>query len=153
MYFKQVPCEGDRNFGYIIADESSKKCALIDPSPEPALVLQDVKDKGFQILYIINTYSHYDHSVANSEITDVSEAQVVCHSNSSEGDIKVNDGDTLTVGDLTLKILYTPGHTQDSICVLDNGHLITGDTLFVGMIGGRPGQKKKLVFSVNLLNV
>jgi len=50
MFFKQVPCEGDRNLGYIIADERSKKCALVDPSPEPFQALEQVKVNSFEII-------------------------------------------------------------------------------------------------------
>jgi hydroxyacylglutathione hydrolase len=141
MYFKQLRCDGDRNLGYIIADETSKKCVLVDPSPEPSQALKEVKDNSFTIMYLINTHSHYDHVVANIEITSISEARIVSHSTSSEGEIKVNDGDTLIVGNLAIEILHTPGHTLDSICIVVSDYLITGDTLFVGMIGGTKSKK------------
>jgi glyoxylase-like metal-dependent hydrolase (beta-lactamase superfamily II) len=48
----------------------------------------------------------------------------------------VDDGDILEVGELRLEILHTPGHTPDSMCILVEGHLVTGDTLFVGKVGG-----------------
>jgi len=136
MYFKQLKCGGDRNFGYIIADEESKKCALIDPSPDATEAIKEAKDRDFEITYVINTHSHFDHTVGNSEIKSISKAKIVCHSTSPEGEIKVNEGDRLPLGNQSIKIVYTPGHTKDSICLLVEGRLMTGDTLFVGMIGG-----------------
>lgn len=136
MFFKQLKCGGGKNFGYILADEKTKECALVDPSPDPTSAINEAKINNFKIVYVINTHSHYDHTGGNSRVRRISTARVVSHSSTHNGDIKVNDGDVLPLGNLNLKIIHTPGHTEDSMCMLAEDYLMTGDTLFVGRIGG-----------------
>ena len=141
MQFKQVNCGGDRNFGYIIADENSRAAALIDPSPDPGEVIRIVDGENLQPHYIICTHDHYDHTGGNRKLKRIYGAETVFHTSSGKGDVKVDHGDTLTVGSLTLQVLHTPGHTGDSISLLVNNHLVTGDFLFVGKIGGTRSRK------------
>ena len=63
-------------------------------------------------------------------------AKTVFHRSAGSGDLKLEEGDTLTLGSLKLKVLHTPGHTPDSISILADNHLVTGDFLFVGKVGG-----------------
>lgn len=141
MYFKQIKSGGGKNFCYIFADETSKKCALVDPSPDPRPGINDALANNFEIVYLINTHDHYDHTGGNSRVKSISKAKLVSHSSSYNADIKVNDGDIVPLGNINFEILHTPGHTHDSICVLAENHLIAGDTLFVGRIGGTYSDK------------
>jgi len=144
MFFKQVDCGGYNNFGYIIADEEEKKCVLIDPSPEIEEIITEVNKNNFDIIYLINTHDHPDHTAGNQKIQGRSKAKLVLHSSSAKAEIKVDHGDNLSCGKLYFEILHTPGHTEDSICILVNNHLITGDTLFVGKVGGANSRKNAL---------
>lgn len=136
MLFKQISCGGYDNFGYIIADVEAKKCVLVDPSPNPEAILSQVESNDLEILYVINTHDHHDHTEGNQKVQARSKAKLVLHSSSSKADLKVEHGDNLSCGKLNLQIIHTPGHTEDSICILANNHLMTGDTLFVGKVGG-----------------
>ncbi len=136
MYFKQLKCGGGKNFGYIFADETTNECALVDPSPDPKPAIREASKNNFTIVYVINTHDHYDHTGGNAKVKRVGNAKLVSHTLSHTADIPVEDGDILTLGTIEFKILHTPGHTEDSICILAENHLITGDTLFVGRIGG-----------------
>lgn len=137
MYFKQLKCGGGKNFGYIIADERTKEAALVDPSPDPTPAIKEAEKNGFEIVYVINTHSHHDHVGGNSKVLQISNAKIISHRNASNNrDIEVDDGDQILLGNIKLEIMHTPGHTDDSICILAEDHLITGDTLFVGRIGG-----------------
>lgn len=136
MIFKQIPSGGDRNFGYLAACEVTGLAAVIDPSPNPEACFQTAEKLKVKVTYVINTHSHYDHSGGNNFFKEKSQAAVISHELASSGDIKITDGQTLPLGELNLDFIHTPGHTIDSICIKITDELITGDTLFVGKIGG-----------------
>ncbi len=136
MIFEQIPSGGDRNYGYLVGCENTKQAAVIDPAPDPKPCDKRVEALGLTVVYVINTHTHYDHSSGNKHFQNKYKAQVVTHQTAHYGNIRINEGDTLKVGNITLEFLYTPGHTMDSICVLAEKELVTGDTLFVGKIGG-----------------
>ena len=137
MIFEQIRTGGDRNFAYLVGDERSKTAAVVDPSNSPESVLHVANTHGLKILYIINTHGHYDHTNGNEALRKATNAKIVQHSSSGRGaDVTVEDGDCLEIDSLRLQMIHTPGHTQDSICVLVEDKLMTGDTLFVGKVGG-----------------
>ena len=136
MIFQQVPSGGDRNFGYVLGCERTKLGAVVDPSPEPEHCFQKVRELGLEIVYIINTHTHFDHTGGNDFFTRRGGAQIVTHKKATFGDIRVEDNQTLSLGQISLYFIHTPGHTNDSICVLAGKELMTGDTLFVGKVGG-----------------
>ncbi|MBM3705262.1 MAG: MBL fold metallo-hydrolase [Actinobacteria bacterium] len=138
MIFKQLQSGGDRNYAYIIASQDTRECAVVDPSPDPSAVIKAVREEGLKVKYLINTHLHFDHSGGNdyflkinSNFNAASIVPVNCSSNT-----RVADGTILNLGELKLEIIHTPGHTMDSICVKVQDKLITGDTLFVGKVGG-----------------
>jgi glyoxylase-like metal-dependent hydrolase (beta-lactamase superfamily II) len=135
MYFKQVKQQGD-NFSYIIADENSKEAAIVDPSFNGETLTKLAKDQNFTVKYVIDTHEHGDHTAGNQTVKSNLGAKIVAHSSSRiRKDISVVDGATLTVGKVAIKIIHTPGHTPDGICLLADGKILTGDTLFVGECG------------------
>ncbi|MDR0373720.1 MAG: MBL fold metallo-hydrolase [Nitrososphaerota archaeon] len=136
IFFKQIQQHGD-NFSYIVADEETNEAAVIDSSYNADAVIKTVKAKNFTLKYIINTHGHSDHTAGNTELRSIFGAKIVAHKQSQvDSDVHLEDGETLNVGTIPLKVFYTPGHTPDSICLLvDNQKLLTGDTLFVGECG------------------
>jgi len=135
MFFKQVKYRGD-NFSYIIADEASGEAAVVDPSFNVGAVIRILKDQNFRLRYIINTHGHLDHKVGNRILKKAFNSKIVVHKLSrTNHDVSVDDGDVVRLGTVTIKVLHTPGHTPDSICLLTDGKLLTGDTLFVGKCG------------------
>jgi hydroxyacylglutathione hydrolase len=136
MFFKQVKQHGD-NFSYVIADESSRDAAVVDPSFNADELGSLIKSEGFSLKYIVCTHGHSDHTAGNYSLQSAMGGQVVAHSLSRiRADLKVEDGDVLNVGSVEVKVIYTPGHTPDGICLLVDGKkLLTGDTLFVGECG------------------
>lgn len=135
MVFEQVRVGGDRNFAYIVGDESTRQSVVIDPAFSPEKVVARCKELGLEIKYLVNTHGHYDHTGGNDEVTRTTGAEVVGHP-LTRPDVAVKDGEEIVMGNLTLRFIYTPGHTSDSICLLADGKLMTGDTLFVGKVGG-----------------
>ena len=136
MFFKQIQQHSD-NFSYIMADETTREAAVVDSSYNAGEITHIIKAENLKLQYIINTHSHSDHTVGNQELRSIFSAKIVAHKISRiNAEIKVDDGDTLNIGAIPLKVIHTPGHTPDSICLLiDNKKLLTGDTLFVGECG------------------
>lgn len=136
MFFKQVQQHGD-NFSYVIADEDAKEAAVVDSSFNASEIIKILNAHAFTLKYILNTHGHSDHTAGNTELAFAFHAKIVAHKLSKINfDIGVEDGDVLFVGKIPLKVIYTPGHTADSVCLLvNNRKLLTGDTLFVGECG------------------
>jgi hydroxyacylglutathione hydrolase len=135
MHVIQISTGGDRNFGYIVAD--AQHAALVDPSYDPARMVQMAIERGYDVDYILNTHGHHDHSNGNEEAAGLTGARVVAHESSPiDVDIRVTQGTTLALGDLTIRVIHTPGHTTDHVCYHVEDVLFTGDTLFVGKVGG-----------------
>lgn len=135
MFFKQIKHHGD-NFSYIIAEETTREAVVVDPSFNADVIIQIANRHGFKIKYVINTHHHRDHVAGNAEIKSCFGSKVVAHKLSkTEKDVAVVEGDRLKVGGMVIRVIHTPGHTSDSICLLADKKLITGDTLFVGECG------------------
>ena len=135
MFFKQIKQRGD-NFSYVIADEATREAAVVDPSFNSDVIILLLKSQGFHAKYVINTHSHMDHTAGNEDIKLSFGAKIVAHKLARIAkDVAVADGDIINIGDVTVKVIGTPGHTPDSICLLADSKLLTGDTLFVGECG------------------
>ncbi len=137
MYLKQFRTGGDRNFGYLVADKESKQAFVVDPSNNPGMIVDDARDQGFTIRYVFCTHGHHDHVNGNEEIARLTGIipllyGAVCRVTG----IRVEDGAVFPLGNLDIKVIHTPGHTPDSICLQAGDALFTGDTLFVGKVGG-----------------
>lgn len=139
MIFEQIRTGGDRNFAYLIGDESSGKAALVDPSYDPEGCIEKAEKHGLEVIYVINTHGHYDHTEGNDVVVRLTGAKIAANDRSAE--LPVKDRDKISLGSLQLEILHVPGHTEDGICILAGGKLMTGDTLFVGKVGGTSGRE------------
>lgn len=137
MYLKQFRTGGDRNFGYLVADEQNGQAFVVDPSNNPAMIVKDAREQGFTIRYVFCTHGHYDHTNGNDEIARLTgRAPLLYGSVCPDTGIRVEDGSVFPLGDLEVRIIHTPGHTTDSMCLYADDALFTGDTLFVGKVGG-----------------
>ncbi len=145
MIFFQIPSNGDRNYGYLVGCEKSKKAAVVDPSPDPKPCYEKARELGLTVEYVINTHTHSDHTGGNRFFQKETGARLITYKSARNGDITVNNGETLCIGELTLTFYHTPGHTSESMCVLAGNELMTGDTLFVGKVGGTSTHEQALV--------
>lgn len=142
MILKQMKSSGfQRNFTYIIACKISKAGAVIDPSFESSFIIKELEKEQINIDYIINTHNHPDHRVDNNKLREATGAKIIQHKESNYGDVSVDEGETISLGKLELKFFHTPGHTDLDICIMVNKELFTGDTLFVGKVGGTPDKE------------
>ncbi|HWI54878.1 MAG TPA: MBL fold metallo-hydrolase [Desulfobacteria bacterium] len=141
---------------YLAYCNEAKVGVIIDPGDFSLRVLERIKELGITVKYILNTHGHIDHIEGNHQFQVETKAKVVAHYQDRElynqprlnmsvlsekvcsvekPDSFVKDGDIIHVGKCSLKVVHTPGHTKGSICLLSNGILFSGDTLFAGSIG------------------
>jgi hydroxyacylglutathione hydrolase len=124
------------NFVYILGDQTTATGAVIDPGWDIPQILRAADKHGLELKYVFNTHSHPDHIQGNGEMVRRAGSEVVMHKIAPIGkDHGVDEGDVVEVGGLRVRVLYTPGHLTDSVCYLVEGHVFTGDTLFIGECG------------------
>jgi len=137
MFVKQFCTGGDRNFGYLAADEGTNKALVIDPSFSPQAIVDFARENSYEIEYIFVTHNHYDHANGNAEIERLTgKVPLLYRSTDPTTGTQVADGTRFPLGELEVEILHTPGHTEDSMCIHVGDAVFTGDTLFVGKVGG-----------------
>lgn len=136
MLVLQVRVGPMENFVYILVDEKSREAMVVDSGWETGPILKAAEEARARVKYAVATHGHFDHTSTLRELADAAGARVVAHRDSPiECDERAADGDELPLGGSRVKVLHTPGHTQDSICLYDGKELFSGDTLFVGSIG------------------
>lgn len=156
---------------YIIADAHTKNAIVIDPGSEAQRILSEIRNNDLDLVYIINTHAHIDHTSANKNIKQSTGADILIGEDeapflidkeknfaastlqiddiSPPADRLLYDNESITIGSLNLKVINTPGHTPGGICLLSEGFVFTGDTLFCQGVGRTdlPGGSQKDLFN------
>ena len=157
MIIKQMQVGGLAVFCYIIGCEETGQAALIDPAADTDRILDTLSSLNLTAQYVINTHCHPDHTSGNRDIVEETGAKIIIHEDEAKmlsgvinktftamfggkssppADITVADGDVITVGNITLEVIHTPGHSPGGICLWDRDqNVFTGDTLFVAGVG------------------
>lgn len=136
LVVRQIRVGPMANFVYLLVDEKSREAAVVDSGWETGPIVEAATEMGAKVRYAFATHEHFDHTSTLRELSERLEAKVVAHEDSPiECDLRVADQQQLKLGGTSLKVLHTPGHTQDSISLYDGRNVFTGDTLFVGTIG------------------
>lgn len=162
---------------YLLGCEETGTAALIDPGADSKTILEEIALGGWRLEKIILTHAHYDHFGAAGEILSQEkvplgigkeDAAALSDPNCNlaaflggtrrglAADLLLDEGELLEVGNLKFKVLHTPGHTPGGICLLGEGVLLTGDTLFAGSIGRtdfQGGSLPRLMESLQKLRV
>lgn len=136
IFFEQIRSAGC--LSYILGCAEEKVCVVIDPELDKADNYVSLTDfLKSKILYAIDTHTHADHSSACKVMRERFGIKVVMHraADAPYVDIHVEDGNEIRFGQQRLKVVYTPGHTQDAMCLLFNDRIFTGDTLLIGGCG------------------
>jgi glyoxylase-like metal-dependent hydrolase (beta-lactamase superfamily II) len=112
---------------------------VIDPGSDVERILSVADKEGLNIVNIVNTHGHGDHTAGNARLKVLTGAEIIIHALDADGypeaDILLIDEDIWPLGEITFDIILTPGHTPGGICLYAQGNLFTGDTLFVGDSG------------------
>ena len=138
---------------YILCDEAAKVCAVIDPGDEPKRIEAMIASCGCSPVMILLTHGHFDHCTGvagllekwpdlpgylhEADVTDGVGGELTFRRLDEKNQRYWHEGDTLTVGSLTLRVMETPGHSRGSVCLLVEGQgvIFSGDTLFRGNCG------------------
>jgi hydroxyacylglutathione hydrolase len=124
------------NFVYLIVEEESREAMVIDSGWETEPIEDAVRLTGARVKFAVASHEHFDHVMTLRKLADQLGAKVIAHDNSPiDCDQRVKDGEELGLGETKIRVMHTPGHTEDSICLYDGREVFTGDTLFVGTIG------------------
>lgn len=136
---------------YIVTDEQTNRCAVVDPGANSQKVLDAVRENGAQVDYVLLTHGHFDHVMAAPAVVRETGAKLMIHKRDESwlapeyaarpGYIReeyvqpavaayLEDGAEISLGALTVRVMHTPGHTKGSCVLLVGDTMISGDTLF-----------------------
>lgn len=157
---------------YIFFCPETKECAIIDPGAEAERICPIVTSLDLKPVIILNTHGHVDHTGANLEIKQRYQIPIALHAAdlplleenlqleyglilgakpTPRPDRILSDGDTIKIGQSSLMVIHTPGHSPGSVCFYTDGILFSGDSLFCGGVGRTDlpgGSWKELVKSL-----
>lgn len=163
---------------YFCIDEASNQTIVIDPGMRPDLIYEKIVEKHLEVKLILLTHGHFDHALGAKYLKEKTNAPVAVHINDAEllsdssknsadiyfggmcaypeiiPDIAFSDGDTFDLGNETLKVIWSPGHTEGSSMFLSGENLFSGDTLFSDGFGRTDlygGNENTLIDTINSL--
>ncbi len=141
---------------FIVGCEDTKEAVVIDPGGDADKILLSLAESSLKVKYIINTHGHFDHTSANKGMKEATSAPILIHSldapmldnlsamarmfgvqsdDSPPADQTIDEGDTISFGNITMKVIHTPGHSPGGVTLHAEKNLFVGDTLFAGSIG------------------
>lgn len=137
MIFRQLFDAESSTYTYLLADEATRQALLIDPVREQVeRDLELLRDLDLRLTYVLDTHVHADHVTASGALRERTSCLTVGGTRGAScADLRFGHGDLLRLGDLSLRVLATPGHTDDSVSYLLDDRVFTGDALLVRATG------------------
>jgi glyoxylase-like metal-dependent hydrolase (beta-lactamase superfamily II) len=142
---------------YLVYDSQTKKALIVDPGEDGIRVIAEIEKENLQPEMLVNTHGHFDHILFDEQIRERFNVPLAVHKADAEmlsnplqngsssffnkslsikrPDILFSDGQIVKLSFAQFKVIHTPGHTEGGICLLFDGFILTGDTLFAGAIG------------------
>lgn len=151
MLIKTIPVGQLETNCYVVTEEASLVCAVIDPGDESSAILDYLESNKLKCTHIFITHGHFDHTMAVRAVQEATGAQVYMHEKDTnptledaslrysppDGTIFYEEGDQIQVGDMVFYVMETPGHSEGSVCLVCEKEkvIFSGDTLFKGSCG------------------
>lgn len=156
MIIKQYVAGPIEANNWLVADEKSKEAVLIDCSEKVQKIIDDVKELGLKVKYILLTHGHFDHVMGVNSMKEELGAEVLISPKDNKQlemtqtilstfgiridknpnyDRFIDENTNLNIGDIPIKVIETPGHTEGGLSFLIDGKLFSGDTLFKNYVG------------------
>lgn len=141
---------------YLLIDKETNNAALVDPGGDARQIISKIDEYGVCITAILLTHGHFDHILALDKVKEYTNAKVYIHTLDNiclgnvnfslmshigrddtfdDADVMLEDGDEIKIGNSTISVMHTPGHTAGSVCFITDAGIISGDTLFLESIG------------------
>ena len=142
LYLKQMEIGPMENFVYLIGSKKTREIFVVDPAWQVDTVLRTAREEDLKIKGALISHYHFDHTNGIEELLEAVDCPISVNKNDmayldfSHDNIKpVDNGHKLKLGDMQIECMHTPGHTPGSQCFLCDGHLVSGDTLFINACG------------------
>ena len=142
LYLKQLELGPMANYVYLIGDPTTKEALVVDPAWDVKAILRELEKDGYEMKGMLITHGHPDHINGVEELLNRTNAKVYMHKDEvpwipgwKETAIATKHGDKITVGNIEIECLHTPGHTMGSQCFRYQNQMLTGDTLFIDGCG------------------
>ncbi len=142
LYLKQMEIGPMENFVYLIGSKKTREVFVVDPAWQVDTVLRTAREEDLKIKGALISHYHFDHTNGIEELLEAVDCPIYVNKNDmayldfSHDNIKpVDNGHKLKLGDMQIECMHTPGHTPGSQCFLCDGHLVSGDTLFINACG------------------
>jgi len=135
---------------YIIACSETQLAAVIDPGEWNEQLEEFITQHELKLDTILLTHNHNDHADGIGQIKEKYGAKLAAHNSNGEADLKLKDEEVFELGSLKIKVLETPGHTEDSLTFVLGYDVFCGDLMFAGSVGGVPD---KMTFDQEIASI
>lgn len=153
IFLKQLELGPMENFVYLLGNPETREALVVDPAWQVDTILKEAAAADYKIVGALISHHHYDHTNGIEDLLNATDSKIYINKHdaefiklSSPNLVKTDNGDEVKLGDLSIKLIHTPGHTPGSQCFQVANHLISGDTLFIkgcgrcDLPGGDPQQ-------------